>query len=220
MFLQDPFEFTELQSTTSEDGKRAYTTPDGKQYESVTTFLGRVGDKAWLEEWRNTIGHELAELKSRYAKDRGTAMHKALEMFLSNEKIQDEIKDDPFAYDLYLKTKKALEQNITKIHNQEFCVYSHRLKLAGRVDLLAEWRSSTAVIDFKTSEKPKSEDQIYSYFLQVAIYCMCLYEIYGIVVKRMVVIVACESLPTAQIFEKTVDKYIPDIIRLVKENGG
>ena len=71
--------------------------------------------------------------------------------------------------------------------------YSKVLGIAGTVDCIAEYDGELAVIDFKTSKKPKPRDWIEHYFVQCAAYACMLYEMTGIMVKKFVIIMACEN---------------------------
>jgi genome maintenance exonuclease 1 len=50
-----------------------------------------------------------------------------------------------------------------------------------------------SIIDFKTAAEPKREAYLYDYYIQETAYACCLQEIYGITVKQLVTIVACEN---------------------------
>ena len=43
------------------DGGRAYETPEGKLYPSITTVLS-VRNKKGLHEWRERVGHDVANI--------------------------------------------------------------------------------------------------------------------------------------------------------------
>jgi genome maintenance exonuclease 1 len=103
------------------------------------------------------------------------------------------------------------------IYYQEQSVYSHRLKTAGRMDCLAEWDGELAVLDFKTSRKPKKKEWIEdSYYLQVSFYAAALYEIANIKVKKGIVLVSVDN-DDAQVFEVDVMAYLPRFIELRKQ---
>ena len=67
------------------------------------------------------------------------------------------------------------------------------LGVAGTVDCIAEYEGELAVIDFKTSKKPKPEKWIEHYYVQCAAYACMLYEMTGIMVKKFVIIMSCEN---------------------------
>ena len=53
-----------------------------------------------------------------------------------------------------------MDKNVGVIKAIEAPLYSHSLRVGGRVDLIAEWDGQLSIIDFKTSKKPKREDWI------------------------------------------------------------
>ncbi|GIT36663.1 MAG: hypothetical protein Ct9H300mP6_05310 [Gammaproteobacteria bacterium] len=82
-----------------------------------------------------------------------------------------------------------------------------------------------AVIDFKTSSKPKKEQWIDNYFMQSSAYAQMFEELTEITVNKIVIAVALENLGT-QVFIKRPADYIQqfidlrktyDIIKLIRE---
>ena len=65
-----------------------------------------------------------------------------------------------------------------------------------------------AVIDFKTSAKPKPREWIEDYFVQCAAYACMLYEMKGIIVKKFVIIMTCEDGEVKVYEERDKSKYI------------
>ena len=66
---------------------------------------------------------------------------------------------------LFLTAKDKID-SINNIHALEKALYSNYLGIAGRVDCIAEYDGELAIIDFKTSKKPKPEKWIEQYFVQ------------------------------------------------------
>ena len=93
----------------------------------------------------------------------------------------------------YLRFLRDTLKNIDNIHALETSLYSKQLGIAGTVDCIAEYEGELAIIDFKTSKKPKPRDWIENYFVQCAAYACMLYEMTGIPVKKFVIIMACEN---------------------------
>lgn len=144
---------------------RLYKTPDGKKYPSVTSVTGLLGKKA-IQEWRDRVGHEVADTISKKATRRGTEIHTLCEDYLSNK----EPIVDVFNQEMFKSIKPELDK-INNIHCLETRLYSDHLRVAGTVDCIAEYDGRLAVIDFKTSKRQKSRDEIQSYFMQCAAYC-------------------------------------------------
>jgi genome maintenance exonuclease 1 len=118
----------------------------------------------------------------------------------------------PDAFVMFKSIQPTLDKYVNNIHALEVPLYSNHLKVAGRVDCIAEFDGKLAVIDFKTASKPKEEKWILNYFMQCAAYAVMYEERTGISVPRIVVIIAvADELP--QIFLKTRNKYIEDFIK-------
>jgi ATP-dependent exoDNAse (exonuclease V) beta subunit len=58
---------------------------------------------------------------------------------------------------------------MNNVYAQEVPLYSDQLKVAGRVDLIAEWGGQLAIVDFKTSRKPK-ERKIHSELFYASVF--------------------------------------------------
>ena len=190
------------QSTTNEDGSRVYVNASGVAYPSATTVLS-VLSKDSIKEWRQRVGEEEANRISSTAATRGTKIHTLVEKYLGNEEITSETyeeqKVDPFNAQLFEDYKKFLNR-INNIHAQELALYSDHLRMAGRVDCIAEFEGKLAIIDFKTSRKLKRKDWIESYFLQATAYSIMYEERTGIPVPNLVIGIAVDHESEPQIF--------------------
>ena len=126
-------------------------------------MIGHSKKQAILE-WRNKVGEEEANKISKRASTRGNKCHKLCELYLSNEDIR-KYKDDVLSMGLFYQIKPHLD-SINNIHAIEAPLHSKLLKLAGRVDCIAEYKGKISVIDFKTSTKEKKEEWVENYFIQ------------------------------------------------------
>ena len=144
----------DLTAVTTDNG-RQYTTPEGKIYPSVTTVLSEYNKKA-IFEWRERVGAEEANKISRAASGRGTKLHTVCEKYLLNEmsdmKIQTMMPDTK---ELFFALKPHLDKNIGNIYSLEQALYSDELRMAGRVDCIAEWDGKLSVIDLKLHRSQK-----------------------------------------------------------------
>ena len=116
-------------------------------------------------------------------------MHTLTEHYLKNEELPV-VKPLP---DFLFKIAKPELNKIDNIHTLEGSLYSKELGVAGTVDCIAEYDGELAIIDFKTSAKPKPRDWIDGYFVQCAAYACMYYELTGIPVKKFVIIMSCEN---------------------------
>ena len=187
--------FPVLKATTTQQGRRYLV--DGMMWPSVTTVIGHSKKKS-IMEWRNRVGEEEANAISKRASTRGNKCHKLCELYLENKSLS-KYKDDPLSMGLFYQIKPYLD-SIDNIHALEAPLCSSLLKMAGRVDCIAEYNGELAIIDFKTSTKYKREEWIHDYFAQETAYAIMFQELTGLIPKKLVTIIACET-GEPQIFE-------------------
>ncbi len=180
-------------NTVTIDGKRYYVTPQGNKYPSITTVIGSNAKKqAGLAKWRARVGKDKAQAKSTRSATRGTRYHKLVEDYLNNDLDKKKYHDMPLPWFMFNKSQKVLDR-INNIYLQEAALYSDVLKLAGRVDCIAEFDGVLSIIDFKTSADKKPEKYLMDYYVQECGYACMLQELYGITVQQLVTIVATEE---------------------------
>ena len=203
----------DLKAETTDSG-RLYATPTGERYKSITTVLSNHGKQA-IMEWRERVGAEEANKISGKASRRGTRVHKICEDYINNEisemKMQMMIPD---MKELFFKIKPIIDENLGDVYSQEQALYSHRLKIAGRVDLIGYWNGKLSVIDFKTSTKQKEENYIQNYFMQCTAYALMFSELTGMWIDDIVVLIATEEGP-AQVFERQIHDYRKPLMQYI-----
>lgn len=198
---------------------RLYKTPEGNLYPSVTSVLGTMGDKSALDEWISRVGIEEADRKTKRSGVRGTNVHLLCEKFILNQEINYK-KEMPINVLMFNQLKSELANNVDNIYSSEGMLYSDKLRVAGTMDLAAEWQSKKSIIDFKTSDKNKDLSWIDGYFIQTSLYSYMFWERTGIMCPQLVVMIAMESEYKAQIFIQDVNDWIDkafDICRLYHE---
>ena len=175
------------------EGRRLYATPSGHNYPSITTVISNnPAMKAGIAKWRARIGNAKADAICKRSTTRGTTYHSIVEDYFNNNLDIDSYKDSPLPVVMFNTSKHVLDR-INNIFLQEAALYSDHLEIAGRVDCIAEFDGVLSIIDFKTAAEPKREAYLYDYYIQETAYACCLQEIYGITVKQLVTIVACEN---------------------------
>jgi genome maintenance exonuclease 1 len=214
MFRNDIIELPQLVRIDGE--QRFYQTPDGYKYPSVTTVLSEMSDKTAIMEWRKRVGEEEANRVSGRATRRGTAVHSLLEKFVLNEEI-DFSDTMPLNKTMYNQIAKHLEQHVDDVRSSEGQLFSHKLKIAGSVDLIASYKGEPAIIDFKTSTKPKRKEWIENYFLQATMYSYMFYEMTGLYHPKLVIAIAVEDSPEPQIFEEHASNWIEKAMKMCQE---
>lgn len=203
MFTHQTIPFDDLKTVTI-DGKRFYQTPEGNTYPSVTSVTGLYNKKEILE-WRKRVGEAEANRISTKASSRGTRVHKLCEDYLNNELNTDRYMPDSVG--MFKSIQPIIDQYVDNIYAIEAPLYSDHLKVAGRVDCIAEFDGKLAIIDFKTSSRQKSEDKIQNYFMQCAAYAVMFEERTGIPVPRIAIVIAVDS-DHPQVFVKKRNDYI------------
>ena len=199
-----------LERDTKPDGTRVYKTPSGKSYPSVTTVTG-LHSKAAIMAWRKKVGEEEANRISNRAATRGTRIHNLCESYLLGEHVEADIFDQTI-----FKSLIPYLDSINNIHALEDPLYSDHLEVAGTVDCIAEYKGKLAVIDFKTSARLKSRDDIHGYFMQTSAYAVAFEERTGIPVGKMVVIIGVDDNDPL-IFEENRDDWIGEFKKLRQE---
>ena len=154
------------------DGVRYYDIPGESKLVSITSITSWI-NREIFRSWRARVGNEEADKVTKAATSRGTDMHTLTENYLLNEELPTV---QPLSEFLFKQSKPQLDL-INNIHAIEKPLYSLRLGVAGTVDCIAEYEGELAVIDFKTSKKPKPRKWIDHYFVQCAAYACMLYEI-------------------------------------------
>jgi genome maintenance exonuclease 1 len=210
MFNRIYHDIPKLVRKTSADGSRVYETPSGRAYPSITTITGQYNKQAILD-WRKRVGEAEANRISTTAAKRGTRIHTLCESYLNNEHVEPDIFDAET-----FKSVKPFLNNIQDIHCLETPLYSDHLEVAGTVDCIAKYNGKMSVIDFKTSKRKKSRDEIHNYFMQCAAYAVAFEERTGIPVGNIVIIMAVDDDDTI-VFEEKRDDWIDDFIALRKD---
>ena len=197
------------------DGVRYYSVPDADELLKLVSITSVTSHKnrAFFAKWRKKVGEETADRITRQATSRGTDMHTLTECYLKNEGLPEV---QPLS-DYLFKIAKPELNKIDNIHALESSLYSKVLGVAGTVDCIAEFDGELAIIDFKTSKKPKPVEWIEHYFVQCMAYGCMLYELTGISVKKLVIIMACENGECVVYEERDKTKYIKLLQEYIRE---
>ena len=204
----------ELASLPTEEigGKRYYITPNGKKLPSVTTVLGHF-KKEKINEWRNRIGHEEAQKITKRASVRGTKFHNMLEKYVSNDRSLFE-NVMPDMKQAFYDIQPTLDK-IDNIHYIESPLYSEKLGVAGRTDVIAEFGKTLSIIDFKTSRKEKKEEWIDNYLEQGTAYALMYEELVGIPVNQIVILISVDFMEHPQVFIRDKNQYIQSLLEKI-----
>ena len=200
-------------SRESIDGVRYYNIGgENKKLVSITSVISHYS-KEKFAKWRKRVGEEEANRITKRATSRGTDTHTLIESYLLNEELTEV---QPISEMLFKLAKPTLNR-INNIHCLESSLYSEVLGVAGSVDTIGEFDGELAVIDYKTSAKPKPREWIEGYFVQTMFYGMALYEMTGISIKKLVIIMTCEDGECVVYEERDLEKYMKLVIQYIKK---
>ena len=185
------FDYKSL-SRVTEDGKRLYATPDGKRLPSVTTVLDKTKPeekKAALNEWRKRVGVENAQKITTEAANRGTRMHTYLEDYIKQGQLKER-GSNPFGWASHAMAQTVIEdglKNVNEIWGVEIPLYFPSL-YAGTTDGCGLHLNEESILDYKQTNKPKREEWIEDYYLQLTAYALAHNEVYGTNIRKGVVL--------------------------------
>jgi genome maintenance exonuclease 1 len=193
-------------------GERFYISPNGVKLPSVTTVLGHFKKKS-LIEWRNRIGNEQADAVMNRASTRGTKFHNMMEGYLRNEEnFLDGVMPDMKQSFRDMQETLDLIDNIRYIESP---LYSEKLGVAGRTDVIAEFGKTLSIIDFKTSTKQKKEQWIENYFEQGTAYALMYEELIGEPIDQIVILVSVDFMEHPQVFIRDKNQYIESLLEKI-----
>jgi genome maintenance exonuclease 1 len=123
----------------------------------------------------------------RLATGIGTQVHLHLEKFILEE-------DRPNGTNLIHQMAQELSDividkglsNLNECWGTEVPLYYPEL-YAGTADCIGVWKGKPAMVDFKTTRKPKKREWINDYFLQGAAYASAHNELYGTDIRTIVI---------------------------------
>lgn len=213
MFTHKSVELTEMQSVTTDSGRK-YETPEGVNLPSITTVLSILSRDS-IAKWRKRVGEEEANKISTRASGRGTRVHEIIEKYINNEK---DYKDGytPDIIQSFLDVKHILDNRIGTVYAMEVPLYSNHLGVAGRVDCVAEFDGKRSIIDFKTSMKPKKLDWIKNYFMQESAYAIMWEERTGQPITQLVTIISVDD-HEPQVFIEHRDNWVRPLRDTIKQ---
>jgi len=233
------------------NGLRHYkVTVDGEVigiFPSMTTILGETKDKGGLDEWRNRVGHEEADRISNLSMNRGTIMHRLIELYKGlkgtpEERLQElkniastdeevnQFNEDPMGdtwlnagWEMFMKFWNHHEDffdRVVKVLAAEKFIWSKR-GYAGTLDNASMTSDrGVIIIDYKNSRKAKRDEYITDYFIQVAGYSVAFYERTGIVPEGCEVWISNEIDDKPQIFKLTyndIKYYYKEFMKRLKQ---
>ena len=197
-----------IESVESPNGRK-YKTPAGV-LPSVTTVTGWK-KRAFFAKWRRDNPEESARVLRR-----GTRLHSLIEDYLNNSLQESKLEQpsDTNEAELFHAMRDDLHR-ITSINAIEVPLWSAKVGLAGRTDCIGVWDGVPSVIDFKSSNRPKSEDAIHDYFMQASAYALMWQDRTGEQLKNMTILIGVDG-GESQVFTANPRDYVADLVDAIR----
>ena len=176
----------------NEDNGRIYDVA-GFRLPSVTSILSRTKDQGFLKQWREKVGDKEADRIMNLSSVRGTAMHKYLESYITEVGYEDLTDTGKQAKTMAEKVVELGLAAIDEYYGSEVTMYYPGL-YAGQTDLVCIHDGKDAIVDFKQANRPKREEWIDDYKLQIAAYAMAHDYVYNSSIEKGVIMVCTPDL--------------------------
>lgn len=173
------------------DGRRLYSTPDGLNLPSVTSILEATKSeksKKSLADWRKRTGLKRAQEITTESANRGTKMHSFLENYIKDSALASE-PVNPFHRPSWEMAKKVISdglKNCSEFWGIEVALYFPKI-YAGTTDCVGIHNGVQSIIDFKQTNKPKKQEWIEDYFLQLCAYANAHNELFNTNINKGVI---------------------------------
>ena len=171
-------------------GSRMYAVNQEK-LPSVTSILQATQSeekKASLANWRARVGVVEANRIKNDASSRGTSMHSFLEKYLLGqlnlELLEEDNKSKKMADEII---EQGIKNKLSEIWGTEATLY-YPGKYAGTCDACGIYEGQETIIDFKQSNKPKKEEWVEDYYLQLGAYSLAHNIVYNSKITQGIVL--------------------------------
>ena len=180
------------QITDPGSGKRVYEI-DKYRLPSVTTILGATKNQDFIKKWKAKVGEQEADRIKNHSSNRGTCMHKFLEHYVLGTGCVDLTRIGQEARPMADKIIEIGLAPVEEYYASEVTLHYPGL-YAGQTDLICSHNGMETVVDFKQSNRPKREEWIEDYYMQIAAYAMAHDYVYGSKIKQGVIMVCTPDL--------------------------
>ncbi len=173
-------------------GKRLYLCPDSTKVPSVTTILDATKSQEKIDilnAWKARKGEKQAKEIVTEAASRGTRMHKYLEDYIKGVPLKESV-SNPYAQQSLDMAKVVIKEgftDITEIWGSEVQLYYPGL-YAGTTDLVGTHKNDESIMDFKQTNRPKKEEWIEDYYLQLCAYALAHNKLFNTNIQKGVVL--------------------------------
>jgi len=180
------------QITDPDTGKRVYEI-SSYRLPSVTTVLGATKNQDFIKKWKAKVGEQEAERIKNVSSARGTSMHKFLESYITDVGYDDLTELGCQARPMAEKIMEVGLAPVSEYYGSEVTLFYPGL-YAGSTDLVCSHNGMETIVDFKQSNRPKREEWIEDYYMQIAAYAMAHDYVYGSHIKQGVIMVCTPDL--------------------------
>ena len=177
---------------TTDHGTRIYDI-GGYKLPSVTSILAKTKDQTYLTAWKQKVGHEEAERIKNLSSKRGTSMHKFIEKHITGVGYDDLTEIGTQAKPMAQKIIDIGLTPVSEYYGSEVMLHYPGL-YAGATDLVCMHNDMETIADFKQANKPKKEEWIEDYYLQIAAYAMAHDYVYRSNIQQGVIMVCTPDL--------------------------
>ena len=185
--------YSYVTGTRIEDhGTRTYDV-NGARLPSVTTILGATKNQQFLKDWKAKVGEQEADRIKNLSSKRGTSMHKFLEHYVQGTGYDDLTELGQKAKAMAQKVIDVGLTPVEEIYGSEVTLYYPGL-YAGSTDLVCMHNGMESIVDFKQANRPKREDWIEDYFMQIGAYAMAHDYVHNSQIKQGVIMICTPDL--------------------------
>jgi genome maintenance exonuclease 1 len=165
---------------------------DGRKYlvdnikvPSVTTILSATKDMTQLNDWRRRVGNAEANKIMKQASTVGTEMHQVLEYALNGQGYYNDMEEGSKPR---MMAKTILDNiKIEEVWGNEVSL-EYKNKFAGTCDLTAIAYGKPSIVDWKQANRPKREEWVEDYKLQLGAYYLAHTTNYGPIEQGVIAI--------------------------------
>ena len=177
------------------NNKRHYDVGNEK-LPSVTTILAATQSdekREALARWKKKKGNIEADRIKNEAAKRGTSLHSYMEHYIAGKGLLDLTEEGQEAKKMAEVIIEKGLPDLEEIWGSE-CVLHYPGLYAGATDLCGIYQGRESIIDFKQSNKPKRDEYIGDYYLQLVAYATAHDAIYGTQIEQGVILMCTPDL--------------------------
>ena len=175
------------------------------KYPGVTRVLSGTGDKTFLDDWRKRIGEAEADRILTESQNIGNSLDMLVQLSF-DDNFEQATHEHEAGYDLY----RQLKRELTKVDPiaLQLKVWSDKQKVMGYLDLVGYYDGVLSIIDIKNTRTSKKREYVEDYFMQCALYAICIHDLLGINIKQLVLLIGDRSSTVPQVFVARTKDYV------------